>query len=29
MPWREDLAAFGDLLVALAGRLGGLRKLSA
>jgi LysR family hydrogen peroxide-inducible transcriptional activator len=29
MPWREDLASFGDLLVALAGRLGGLRKLSA
>ncbi|WP_329743160.1 LysR family transcriptional regulator [Dyella sp. A6] len=27
MPWRRDLSAFGDLLVTLAGRLTGLRKL--
>jgi LysR family hydrogen peroxide-inducible transcriptional activator len=28
MPWREDLAAFGTLLAALAGRLPELRKLA-
>jgi LysR family hydrogen peroxide-inducible transcriptional activator len=27
MPWREDLALFGDLLAGLAARLPGLRRL--